>query len=173
MSSNLEVRDINKLNKTVVNNKQYVFEKHNSYFRVSCKELIEDLEKWGCVCQKTNKLKGIPDIPESLKRFFILGFFDGDGIASLGEKSKYVGFCGTLEMLNSIKIFLEKELLLPQKNIYYNKSNKIYYLQYHKKEEIEKIYIYFYDKLEIPHLYRKERKIKEMLKLKKANTEVT
>ena len=44
MSSNLEVRDINKLNKTVVNNKQYVFEKQNSYFRVSCKELIEDLE---------------------------------------------------------------------------------------------------------------------------------
>lgn len=153
----------------IVNGKTYKYTKDNVYFRISCTKMAQDLIKWGCVIRKTTKLEKIPDIPKELIKFFILGFYDGDGIASVGKYSNYMGFCGTLKMMESIAEYLNKELNLPLLKPYYNKFNKIYYLQYNGKERMKILFDYFYTNLEIPHLIRKEEKIKNYLE---ANTEV-
>lgn len=152
-----------------VNGKVYKYTKHNIAFRVTCKNIISDLIKLGCGFDKTHNLKGIPDIPEEYIRYFLLGFFDGDGIASVGKVGKkqgYMGFCGTYEMMNSIMVYLYKELKLPYREPYYNNTNHIYYLQYSKLDDIKILFNYFYQDLDIPHLIRKENKIKKYIQTK-------
>lgn len=43
------------------------------------KQMVEDLEKWGCVERKTFKLKFPDFLTEDLVPHFIRGYFDGDG----------------------------------------------------------------------------------------------
>lgn len=169
LESSIPIKRIKKEETMFVNKKEYNFIKDNCYFRVGCKELIEDLISWGCIENKTKELKNVPVLSSYLIRFFLLGFFDGDGIASYGKRA-YMGFCGTESMMKSISEILNKELNIEIKKPYYNKSNKIFYLHYTKKEEIEKIYHYFYDEIDIPFLIRKKEKIEKYLN---ANTEIT
>ena len=51
-------------------------------FRINCKELYQDLAKYGVVPRKSHKTY-FPDIPEHLWSHFIRGVFDGDGCISL------------------------------------------------------------------------------------------
>ena len=145
------------------------FKKNNCYFRTTSKKLIQDLIYQGCIVDKTKNLKNLPLINDYLMKYFILGFYDGDGIASHGKQS-YMGFCGTHDMLMNISLFLQKKLNLKEKNPYYNKTNKIYYLIYGAKGDIEKIFDYFYKDTNIPYLIRKKEKIENFLN---ANTEIT
>ena len=169
LESSLPVREIVKEEIMTSNGKEYSFTKNNCYFRIGCKKLISDLISWGCIENKTKELSNVPDIEKEYLRYFLLGFYDGDGIASVGERT-YMGFCGTEEMMKNISLLLNQELNLRIKKSYYNKSNHIYYLQYNMNEEIEKLFKYFYKDLEIPHLIRKEEKIRNYLN---ANTEIT
>ncbi len=169
LESSLPVREIVREEIMTSNGKEYSFTKNNCYFRIGCKKLISDLISWGCIENKTKELSNVPDIEKEYLRYFLLGFYDGDGIASVGERT-YMGFCGTEEMMKNISLLLNQELNLRIKKSYYNKSNHIYYLQYNMNEEIEKLFKYFYKDLEIPHLIRKEEKIRNYLN---ANTEIT
>lgn len=169
LQASSEVKETKKEQKWEVNGKIYNITKHNAYFRITCKPLIDDLINWGCLLDKTISLKEIPNIPEEFKRFFLLGFYDGDGIVSVG-KSAYMGFCGTKSMMESISNFLSETLNFKVKTPYYNKSNKIYYLQYGTQKEIDILFNYFYQNLEIPCLKRKLNKIKNYLY---GNTEIT
>lgn len=168
IQSSLPIKENKREMSTYVNNKEYHFVKDNFYFRVNCKKMIEDLIYWGCIENKTYDLQGIPDIKNEFKKYFLLGFYDGDGIASVG-KTGYMGFCGTEAMMESISSFLGNELKIKQRKIYYNKSNHIYYLQYTNKEEMRKIFEYFYKDTNILYLIRKKNKIENYLN---ANTEV-
>lgn len=85
---------------------------YDSYrFCVASKKLCEDLIKLGCVPRKSLTLK----YPESLEEIyfpsFVRGYFDGDGWFSFIKTEKQaiysLGFIGTIEFLNSIKIRLE------------------------------------------------------------------
>lgn len=169
LKSTKTVKHTQYIQHTNIKGKQYTFEKSNSYFRIGSKKLIADLIKWGCTPEKSNKIDGIPAIEDKLIRYFILGFYDGDGIASVGKSGGYIGFCGLKEMMESIENFLRKTLDIPYKPMYYNKSNKIYYLQYWNIEQVKKIFDYFYKDIEIPYLTRKKEKIEKYLN---ANTEV-
>lgn len=169
LESSLPVKEIIKDETMISNGKEYSFTKNNCYFRIGSKKLISDLISWGCVENKTKELSNVPNIEKGYLRYFLLGFYDGDGIASVGERA-YIGFCGTEEMMKSISLILNQELNLRIKKPYYNKSNHIYYLQYNTNEEIEKLFNYFYEDLKIPHLIRKEEKIRNYLN---ANTEIT
>lgn len=169
LKSSLPIKEVVKNQTMVSNGKEYSFVKENCYFRIGCKKLISDLISWGCVEDKTKQLSKVPDINKNYLKYFLLGFYDVDGIASVGEKA-YIGFCGTEKMMESISLTLNKELNLKIKKPYYNKSNHIYYLQYGTNDEIENLFNYFYKDLEIPHLVRKEEKIKNYLN---ANTEIT
>ncbi len=170
LESGLPIEEIQTEEKYIVNGKEYNFSKRNVRFRVTCKELIQDLFNLGCGLNKTYNLTGIPNIPEEFKRFFILGFYDGDGIAAVAHKkrsSNYMGFCGTYEMMKSLSVYLHDTLNLSEKEPYYNKFNHIYYLQYNKYNDIIVLFDYFYKNLNIPYLTRKEIKMKEYIESKK------
>lgn len=168
IQSSLPIKESKREMTSYVNNKKYCFTKDNFYFRISCKKMINDLISLGCIENKTYDLKGIPNIKKEFKKYFLLGFYDGDGIASVG-KTGYMGFCGTEAMMKSISSFLEIELKIKHRKVYFNKFNNIYYLQYTTKEEMEKIFEYFYNDTDIPYLIRKKNKIENYLN---ANTEV-
>ena len=154
LESSLPVREIVREEIMTSNGKEYSFTKNNCYFRIGCKKLISDLISWGCIENKTKELSNVPDIEKEYLRYFLLGFYDGDGIASVGERT-YMGFCGTEEMMKNISLLLNQELNLRTISLYY-------YCVLDFK--------YFYKDLEIPHLIRKEEKIRNYLN---ANTEIT
>ena len=171
IGSSLPIKNDKRESDWEVNGKVYHIQKNNSYFEVSCKKMGEDLISWGCVPQKTGKLKGIPSkLDSNLIKYFLLGFYDGDGIASIGKKSHYMGFCGDLEMLQSIDDYIHQEIKIKKHTLYYNKFNGIYYLEYTSLEEIEKLYNFFYDNISVSFLTRKQEKIYNFLKV---NTEIT
>ena len=130
-----------------------------SYLKFQSSKVAEDLISLGCVPRKSKQDICLPNIREDLKRYLILGYFDGDGIASNGDSGKYIGFCGQKTLLENIEEELRKTLNLKEKRVYYNRFNNIYYLQYARKEEMEKIYNYFYSNCETLYIKRKKEKI--------------
>lgn len=166
IESSLKVKEMEKQMYYNVKGKEYNFVKHTAYFRINSCAMAKDLMNWGCNLNKTNDLNGIPDIQDNLKKYFLLGFFDGDGIVSHGKLS-YMGFCGTEKMMQSIKDFIENNLKI-SKNIYYNRSNKIYYLQYYLTTGMKELYEFlYYNTDNLYCLKRKKEKTENILKEKK------
>lgn len=86
-------------------------------FSMSDNTLINHIKKYGIKERKSLTIKNIiPNIPKEFKNSFILGYFDGDGFASISyskylskktnKELKYpilhIGFCGTEDLLNGI-----------------------------------------------------------------------
>lgn len=57
------------------------------FLYITCKEIIEDLNKLGIIGNKTNRTY-IPNIPKELIRHFIRGYFDGDGCIYVRKNTK-------------------------------------------------------------------------------------
>lgn len=140
-----------------INGKNYMFERSTCKISITNKTMGEELLEQGLVLNKTIDLANFPKLPTEFIPAFILGFYDGDGIASSG-KATYMGFCGTEKFLKELEGKLE-DLGLESKKIYYNKSNKIWYLQYNKKDQIKKLYDIFYTNPPKIFLLRKKEKI--------------
>lgn len=146
----------------IVNGKTYYNNKHECYFSLGSVKLIQDLMGYGCVPNKSRKLSKLPKIPSNLYKDFILGFYDGDGIASVGKRH-YMGFVGTKEFLENIAKQISKDTGLPEPNANYNRSNKMYYISYHTNESQIVLWKYFYENTNYPVLLRKKDKMKEAL----------
>ena len=125
------------------------------------KNMVNDLNKNYIYPRKSynNTLK-IPDIDKKYIRHFIRGYFDGNGIAN---KKGYVGFCGSKTIISQIHDILVNELEISNNKITYNKSNHIYYIQWGKKEDTQKIFNYFYKDVFDCYLKRKKEKIHKRL----------
>lgn len=125
------------------------------------KNMVNDLNKNYIYPRKSynNTLK-IPDIDKKYIRHFIRSYFDGNGIAN---KKGYVGFCGSKTIISQIHDILVNELEISNNKITYNKSNHIYYIQWAKKEDIKKIFNYFYKNISDCYLKRKKEKIHKRL----------
>ena len=83
-----EQEPLDKINKAMKSNKKIgVYKKTNSYsdksieykLAFTSQQLVSDLEKWGCVENKTFKLKFPEFLSEDLVPHFVRGYFDGDG----------------------------------------------------------------------------------------------
>lgn len=72
------------------------------YISITSVHMVKSLMKLGIVPNKTG-LERIPDIPYHLIPHFLRGFFDGDGIASLTNKTRFIGFISNNEMLEQIR----------------------------------------------------------------------
>ena len=171
IETDLKVKEYSGVNITTINGKIYHSKKHNAYLRIHSTEMAQDLISWGCVQNKTEALKKIPEISTHLIKWFILGFYDGDGIASVGKTRNYMGFCGTEPMIKSIVSVLHKEFNLPDRNIYFNRFNGIYYVNYGIKTGMLELYTLFYKDNNIFYMRRKKDKLYNYLK--QANTEIT
>lgn len=102
LSIQLAVRDIEhlkKFNKSIGGNVEVsIFTKKGESLvkkdhkmcaiRLYSKKIVKDIEKYGCVPNKTYKDLHIPDIDENLIIHFIRGFFDGDGSICLDKSRK-------------------------------------------------------------------------------------
>lgn len=142
--------------------KEYRFFKNNTYAALHSTKMAHDLILLGCVPNKSKELLYFPNISEALQKYFILGFFDGDGIVSYGTKSRYIGFCGQRQMLEKIRTYLTDSVAMTDAKIYYNRFNGIYYLQYGKIDDIQKFFEYFYSP-ETFCMARKRQKIEKMI----------
>ena len=166
IDSNLSVKEyVAKDIKHEYNGKIYNSDKHDAYFATYSTKMAQDLIKWGCAPNKSETRIKVPNLPKEMLRYYILGFFDGDGIASVGKEGSYYGFVGNKPMMESIAQILFEEINLPIPTIHYNKFSHIYFIQYHTNERKLKFYHYLYDNLTIPHLTRKHEKMRIALGL--------
>jgi len=93
------------------------------YIRLSSKKMLDDLIAIGVTPKKSLTLEPPKDIPEKLIKYFILGYFDGDGtINNSNPKNPRFSFLGTKEFL----LFISKHLVVNAGmtvNNLYNKGN--------------------------------------------------
>ena len=130
-------------------------------FRIHSKNIIEKLSEFFILPRKSyNDSLKIPDIKKEFMRDYIRGYFDGNGIAN---KLGYVGFCGSETIISEIKNHLVETLNISNNKTTYNKSNKIYYIQWGKVQDTKKIFNYLYEGINDCYLIRKKEKISKRL----------
>lgn len=113
-------------------------------------------------------------IPEELKKYFILGYLDGDGTitfctTSTGRKQYLLSFVGTKNTLNYIKTYLGCEhlkLINP-----HGGKNNCYSLNIQGNQQLEKLLDNLYSNDFINNIAM-ERKYKRYLQLKRQNKEI-
>lgn len=129
---------------------------------IHSKNMVNHLKALSIMPRKStnNSLCISKKIPKELIRHFIRGYFDGDGIA---KKEGYVGFCGSKTIIEEIHSHLINKLNISQTKITYNKWNGIYYIQWGKKEDTEKLSNYFYKNSDMLFLKRKYNKVNKRL----------
>ena len=106
---------------------------------VYSRKMLDNLNDLGVIKNKTHFLDSIPDIPTSLIRHFIRGYFDGDGSIEVCK-------VGTYNLLSNIRSHLQEAGLNP--NVKFTKRKKngdnIYNLKYCGRGNALKFYNYVY-----------------------------
>lgn len=136
---------------------------------ISSKKLIYDLKSWGCFQKKTFDLKFPSDIPQSMIKHFIRGYFDGDGCVTIDKQNTLnISIVGTIEMLMEIKNQLILNCQVTDTvldNRFPSRNNNIRALRYGGNIIINRIYHYLYDNSTI-FLNRKKNKFLDILENK-------
>lgn len=151
----LNKKDVNileKFNICLNHNKPILYLRNNEYvdLTINSVKISQDLEKLGCMQNKTFKLKFPTEeqVPKELQRHFIRGYVDGDGCLSIRPRkdrpSKTYQFhvVGRLEFMRNIQDILVKECKVNKIKIY--KTKNIYMLIYSGKQNFIKITNYLY-----------------------------
>ena len=112
---------------------------------IHSKKLVNDLVKFGCVQNKTFKISFPTFLQKELIRHFVRGYFDGDGCIYNVKKNNTFGIniASNITFLEGMGKFLQNEIGLSKITIY--KNNKIGYLKYHSKADINMLYYCLYD----------------------------
>ena len=136
-------------------------------------KLCDDLMQIGITPRKT-KIVSMPDIDDKLKRYWIAGYYDGDGSVSinaykslklsLASSSKHVVEDIRDYQLNNIEI---RDLKIGRKNI--NSSNHMYFLDWYSNNAYN-IMQHIYDGIEGFAMKRKYSIAEEWKRYKDANT---
>lgn len=145
-------------------NKPYIYKTGDKeYIRVSLSSVqaVKDLIKLGVIPKKSG-FECIPDINPSLIRHFIRGFFDGDGIVSIGKSCSRSGFIAPKQMCCDILqlIGMDAKIISCKTNV-----DKSYFLIGKKKSRA--LFDYLYEDCNI-FLKRKRNKMETII----GNTEV-
>jgi len=111
---------LEKLSKLIYGQNKVKTYKNGKYEDISeivftSKKMGEDLISHGCVIRKSSLVR-MPKLEDRFMRFFILGFFDGDGHVFISKRGKKVcGFTSNKNFLEDLSSFLESRLLIPSK----------------------------------------------------------
>lgn len=129
-------------------------------------KLVKDLCNYGCVENKTFKIK-FPELKSKLIRHFIRGFFDGDGSVSTYDNNYSKG--GRMNMVSGSHQFLKEccDFLVNNLNLTNNeiKNHETYYtIEWGGRIDIELIFNFFYKNSNI-YLDRKKKKFEEAVKI--------
>ena len=141
----------------------------NEYCRivVSSDKMFDDLCRIGIIENKTSILDAPKNTPEKLLRYYILGYFDGDGPIYLSH-AKYPFYCinivGTNKICNFInKILLDNNIINKSAKLEKRKEDQIVsYIRFGGNNIVSKILGFLYDGIyeEVPlrrkyELYKK------------------
>lgn len=135
---------------------------------IHSKMLYESLIELGIEPRKTYKQLSIPkQIPEQLRKFFLLGYFDGDGYATSFILKRYDTLhakAGICSKTNSLLLEFQKELSKYdiKTHIIYDKRDDMYHLATNAAIQIKKLYHYLYDNTFLG-LERKKQKLYRFL----------
>jgi len=138
------------------------FEKAKPLFQISIKDkqLHQDLIKWGCIPQKSLRLKDFPNIPYHFIPHFLRGYFDGDGSLHFlqGTNNFRISFLGTPEFLTNIKNYFNLNMSIAKG------TGEAYILQIAGRKQLIRILeILYLDSHEEIRLNRKYNKYQEFL----------
>lgn len=118
---------------------------------INSNKMFDDLRKLGVVENKSLILKP-PSIPKDLIKYFILGYFDGDG--SICIKNHYnrntkdwnFSLCGTEEMLNFIMdYFIENNLVMKRNKLYKKHKDSLVCQIAYGGNNVERILTHLYN----------------------------
>lgn len=187
-----ESEPLEKIKKAMKSNKPIgMYKKTNSYSNKSIeyklafcsKQLVEDLEKWGCVENKTFKLKFPDFLNENLIPHFIRGYFDGDGSVYLHtQKTNGKEYIMLGSQFTGIKSFLEEMIkhfnfLHDDEKCLYQDTRKetdCWKIQLNSNLRTLKLYHYMYkDCPENICLSRKRKKFEDFIKDRGSTTIIT
>jgi len=115
---------------------------------VNSMELAHNLQKLGIPRNKNTEPINLHNIPDHLFKHFLLGYFDGDGsvcVHNYKGPRVNLGFRGPYNMLKIIKDHLHSNIhgLF---DVGVLKSGNSYSLWFRAKNDVKKIYEYFYEK---------------------------
>ena len=145
-------------------NKVYIYTADNKeYLRVSLSSVqaVKDLIKLGVIPRKSG-FECIPNIHPDLIRHFVRGFFDGDGIVSIGKSGCRSGFIAPKKMCHDILTLIGINSTITPCD---TKVDKSYFVLGKKKTKI--LFDYLYTDCNI-YLQRKRNKMETII----GNTEV-
>ena len=134
-------------------------------FYIDNKHISKQLEKLGCVINKTYKLK-FPDwLDENLYNHFIRGYFDGDGHIGIYNKRAQISITGTKEFLNRIKNILTKiNINCKLYERYPERRTNIRSIQFNGNRQVERFLNWLYKDSTL-YIERKYDKYKELIEL--------
>lgn len=182
-----EIEPLEKLNECLNSNKPiYKYEKTSGYksnsieykLAFTSKKLVEDLEKWGCVENKTFKLVFPKFLDSNLIPHFIRGYFDGDGSAYYHvQKTKIkeytilsVQFCGIESFLKDLATHIGVESCIYKDN---RKNTNCYKIQLSSNIRSLKLYHYMYKNSNGLFLTRKKEKFEKFIKDRGSTTTIS
>lgn len=148
LKTNIEIKHVNY--KDINNNRTH------SRIDICNKNICSDLNKLGCMNNKTFDLK-FPNLEHDLISHFVRGFMDGDGCISIKDgKNKFysLSFTGTKDMMEELKNILDVD----NKITYYRNA---YALSIGKKKDVLRILAWIYSNAEL-YLERKYSKYLEI-----------
>lgn len=140
---------------------------------IHSKMLYESLIELGIEPRKTYKQLSIPkQIPEQLRKFFLLGYFDGDGYATSFILKRYNTLrakAGICSKTNNILLEFQQELARNgiKTNLTYDKRDDMYHLTTASSAQILAFYQYLYTDTSLG-LERKKSKLWRFLYDKEA-----
>ena len=137
---------------------------------ISGKKIVSDLERLGCVENKTKTLV-YPNLPKELERHFLRGYFDGDGCVRVKEDKRDNTKRGDVRIIGASYGFITKynNAILDIFGVTTNKpygpkTNEYYFIGWASMTDVEKIYKGFYDKTEL-FLTRKKTIFNEVVEI--------
>ncbi len=172
---------LNSLNPIGITTQSYDKSKHIYRFAFYRQKMMEDLNRLGMHQRKSLNMT-FPDVPQEYMRHFVRGCWDGDGSIYFEEPAKIRASytCGSLKFIERLvqelyKIGIYKRKILLDKTdtslirsyspvgrypltIHKEKRSKSYYIKIDSRENLEKLFDYFYDRV-VESMYL-ERKFK-------------
>jgi hypothetical protein len=133
---------------------------------VCSKKIINDLNKYGIIENKTYKSKRLPWVPKKYTNEMIRGFFDGDGSIYKSKKNKgyTVNFSSNKCVLNQLKVMLNtKDISSCRIRNRYLNNNISCMLDMRGNNNIEKILWFLYPTKNCFYLKRKKKRFDRFL----------
>lgn len=157
---------LKKINKALKHNKPLYILKNNTVIDLSInsKDMSLDLEKLGCVQNKTFKITfPYEHLSKDLIRHFIRGYFDGDGCISINKKNDVqLNITGNSIFISQIQDILVNELNITKTKLQYYRN--VCGMYYHGKNICLKVLDYLYKDSKIS-LKRKNKLYKKIVSL--------